>query len=275
MNEAAVRNMEIINALNRVEGFDPSAFLRKLAGENGEEQWYLDVKYRKLWFRLMYPEGKITKRIVKLENDFAIIESKVYLNRNDPEDAFVSCAFAQRWRKDDDGYGLKYVETAETAAVGRALADAGFGIQFSEPGEDRDNSLVDSPVTIPSASAAGSKTQSNTAGNPTSDGTTNTTVPDEQDEELPETLPKPAASGGSKKESRKLDESMSEEELMKTMTLEDAKAYVIPVGAYKGKTLGELCIEKPGAVSWYVDSYRGKNNMLRAGAKLLLAAAGK
>ena len=275
MNEAAVKNMEIINGLNRVEGFDPSAFLRRLTGENGEEQWYLDVKYRKLWFRLMYPEGKITKRIVKLENDFAIIESKVYLNRNDPEDAFVSCAFAQRWRKDDDGYGLKYVETAETAAVGRALADAGFGIQFSEPGEDRDSSLVDSPVTVPDASAAESQTPSNTAENQIPKGTSGAPVSDEQDEELPETLPKPAASGESKKESKKLDESMSEEALMKAMTIEDAKAYVIPVGAYKGKTLGELCIEKPGAVSWYIDSYRGKNNMLRAGAKLLLAAAEK
>lgn len=74
----------------------------------------------------MHPEGKITKRIIKLENEFAIIESKVYLNRNDAEDAYISCAFAQRWRKEDDAYGLKYVETAETAAVGRALADAGF-----------------------------------------------------------------------------------------------------------------------------------------------------
>ena len=274
MNEAAVKNMEIINGLNRVEGFDPSAFLRRLTGENGEEQWYLDVKYRKLWFRLMYPEGKITKRIVKLENDFAIIESKVYLNRNDPEDAFVSCAFAQRWRKDDDGYGLKYVETAETAAVGRALADAGFGIQFSEPGEDRDSSLVDAPVTIPNGSAAGSYAPNTVASSPIPDER------DEQDEELPETLPKPVANSGSgafkkKEEGKKLDESMSEEELMKAMTLEDAKAYVIPVGSYKGKTLGALCIEKPGAVSWYVDSYRGRNNMLRAGAKLLLAAAEK
>lgn len=277
MNEAAAKNMEIINGLNRVEGFDPSAFLRRLTGENGEEQWYLDVKYRKLWFRLMHPEGKITKRIVKLENDFAIIESKVYLNRNDPEDAFVSCAFAQRWRKDDDAYGLKYVETAETAAVGRALADAGFGIQFSEPGEDRDSSLVDAPVTIPNGSAGAAKMSvpNNAAGSSVPDVER---VPDEQDEELPETLSKPAASSGASKkqeEGKKLDESMSEEALMKAMTLEDAKAYVIPVGAYKGKTLGELCIEKPGAISWYIDSYRGKNNMLRAGAKLLLAAAQK
>lgn len=70
MNEAVVNNMSIINGLNKVDGFDPSAFLRRLTGENGEEQFYLDVKYRKLWFRLMHPEGKITKRIIKLENEF-------------------------------------------------------------------------------------------------------------------------------------------------------------------------------------------------------------
>lgn len=257
MNENVVHNMSMINGLNKVEGFDPSAFLRKLTGENGEEQFYLDVKYRKLWFRLMYPEGKITKRIVKLENDFAIIESKVYLNRNDPEDAYVSSAFAQRWRKEDDAYGLKYVETAETAAVGRALADAGFGIQFSEPGEDQDNNLVDSPVTIPEQASVNE-------------------VPfDEEDEELPENMPQPVANSSKNKKAKQLDEAMSIEELMKVMSLDDAKNYQIPIGAYKGKTLGELCIEKPGAITWYVDSYHGKNNLLRAGAKLLLAAAEK
>ncbi len=259
MNEAVVNNMALINGLNKVEGFDPSAFLRKLIGENGEEQFYLDVKYRKLWFRLMHPEGKITKRIIKLENNFAIIESKVYLHRNDPVDAYVSCAFAQRWRKDDDAYGLKYVETAETAAVGRALADAGFGIQFSEPGEDQDSSLVDAPVTIPDGASAG--------------------IPDEADEELPEENFQPVAkekknSLKNNKIGKEMDESMSVEELVKVMSLNDAKNYVIPIGAYRGKTLGELCIEKPSALSWYIDSYNGNKNMLRAGAKILLAAAG-
>ena len=148
MNEAVVNNMSIINGLNKVDGFDPSAFLRRLTGENGEEQFYLDVKYRKLWFRLMHPEGKITKRIIKLENEFAIIESRVYLNRNDAEDAYISCAFAQRWRKEDDAYGLKYVETAETAAVGRALADAGFGIQFADVGIGGDGRRYGSRVPL-------------------------------------------------------------------------------------------------------------------------------
>ena len=46
MNEAMTSNMTVINSLNKVEGFEPAAFLRRLAGENGEEQFYLDVKYR-------------------------------------------------------------------------------------------------------------------------------------------------------------------------------------------------------------------------------------
>lgn len=250
MNETAVNNMKIINSLNKVEGFDPSVFLRKLIGENGEEQSYLDVKYRKLWFRLKYPEGKITKRIEKLENDYVIIESRVYLNKNDPEDAYVSSAMAQRWRKDDDIYGLRYVETAETAAVGRALADAGFGIQFAEPDEEQDTSPVDSPVSIPD------------------------TTMDTDDEELPEESPvkteKTTKKTAEKKEI-KLDKSMSVEKLIESMTLEDAKKVIVPFGSFKGKTMGEVCIEKPSSINWYIDSYRGDNNILRAAAQILLS----
>lgn len=263
MNETMAKNMEIINGLNEVEGFDPAAFLRKLQGEAGEEQLYLDVKYRKLWFRLKYPLGKIAKRIIKLENDYAIIESRIYLDRNDPEDSYISCAMAQRWRTEDDAYGKKYVESAETAAVGRALADAGFGIQFTEPGEERDPNPVDAPVTVP-------KTNEND-------------LPLEEDEPLPEKpVPhqkKVSGEVGSEKSSQKgskkeeLSEHMSVEELTKKMTLDDAKAYIIPMGVYKGKTIGELCLEKPSALTWYIDSYGGRNNLLRAAAKVLLDAA--
>lgn len=263
MNETMAKNMEIINSLNKVEGFDPAAFLSKLQSESEEEQLYLEVKYRKLWFRLKYPLGKIAKRIIKLENDYAIIESRIYLDRNDPEDSYISCAMAQRWRTEDDAYGKKYVESAETAAVGRALADAGFGIQFSEPGEEHDPNPVDAPVTVP-------KTNKND-------------LPPEDNEPLPEeSVPqqkKVSGKVGSEKSSSKnskkeeLSEHMSVEELTKKMTLDDAKAYIIPMGFYKGKTIGELCLEKPSALTWYIDSYGGKNNLLRAAAKVLLDAA--
>lgn len=243
MNEAMTKNMEIINGLNQVEGFDPSAFLRRLIEDTGEEQLYLDVKYRKLWFRLKYPHGKITKRIVKLENDFAIIESKVYLDRNDAEDSYISCAMAQRWRNEDTSYGNKFVESAETAAVGRALADAGFGIQFSEPGEEQDDNPVDAPVPVPKETSSGKEE------------------------------PKKAEKSDTDAEKPKADPSMSVEELLQIMTLDDAKQIMIPTGCYKGQSLGELAVEKPSAVAWYVDTYRGNNNMLRAAARILIEAA--
>ena len=263
MNEIAMKNMAAINDLNKVEGFDPAAFLRKLIGENGEQQYYLDVKYRKLWFRLKYPEGKITKRIVKLDNDFAIIESKVYLNRTDPEDAYVSCAMAQRWRSDDDNYGKKYVETAETAAVGRALADAGFGIQFSEPGEDQDPNFVDSPATLPQNAMADDDLPLPDEFSESSEGKAATTQPTAPKANVTKAVDKPV----------ELRESMDVNELISRMSLEYAKNLIIPFGSFKGKTMGEVCIEKPSSIKWFVDSYRGNNNLLRAAAQILLNAA--
>lgn len=46
---------EAVAALNRVEGFNPVELARRLEKEGQEDQLYLDVKYRKLWFRLVYP----------------------------------------------------------------------------------------------------------------------------------------------------------------------------------------------------------------------------
>lgn len=259
MNEKYETIMSIINNLNKVEGFDPSLFLRKLSNDTGEEQLYLDVKYRKLWFRLKYPNGKITKNVVKLEPEYAVIECKVYLDRNDPEDAYVSCAFAQRWRKDDDIYGLRYVETAETAAAGRALADAGFGIQFAEPGEEQDVNPVDSPVTMP-------------AGGSWEVPEEETVVEEKKKKMTNKSEGKPPKSEG--KEPVKLQESMAVDDLMKIMSLEDAKKYIVPFGEFKGQSMGDVSLKNPKSLNWFVEGYSGNRNILRASAKLLLEAAG-
>ena len=51
MNELLYKKSEAVAALNKVEGFNPLEYTRKIEQENQEEQLYLDVKYRKLWFR--------------------------------------------------------------------------------------------------------------------------------------------------------------------------------------------------------------------------------
>ena len=48
-------------SFDRVEGFEPLEFARTIKQEDQEDQLYLDVKYRKLWFRLANPLGRISK----------------------------------------------------------------------------------------------------------------------------------------------------------------------------------------------------------------------
>ena len=52
-------NFNVIPAINTVDGFNPADFVRTTVGEEGENDLYLDVKYRLLWFRLHHPNGKI------------------------------------------------------------------------------------------------------------------------------------------------------------------------------------------------------------------------
>ncbi len=124
MNEMAVNSstymydeVSEINQLNKVEGFDPRKYMRLIQNEGQAGKYYLDVAYRKLWFRLKYPQGKIVKKLIKLTENVAIVEARVYLDRNDEEANYISNALAQKYLTNDDKFGAKYVELAETAAV--------------------------------------------------------------------------------------------------------------------------------------------------------------
>ena len=63
------------------------------------------------------------------------------------------------------------------------------------------------------------------------------------------------------------------EQIYKMLNQEMAVAVVISAGFYKGKTLGQLALEKPQSLNWYVNDYKGPDNLLRAAAKYLLDAA--
>lgn len=143
-----------VKELNDIEGFDPRKFMRAIPSEDGKIRYYLEVAYRKLWYRLKYPEGKIVKRILKLTDQVAVVEARVYLNRNDPEESYISSALAQKYYSNEQ-FGMKYVELAETAAVGRALSDAGFGLQFADLEGETDPEVVDAPIDEAQLKAAG------------------------------------------------------------------------------------------------------------------------
>ncbi len=110
-----------VSELNRVPGFDPTRYVRR--GANGPK---LDLNIKKLWFRLKYPNGRIKLTTLKITDQLAIFEARVYFDKNDidPVSSFTA--------KSEQGQtpGGNYIEMAQHSAVDEALSAAGFGIQF-------------------------------------------------------------------------------------------------------------------------------------------------
>ena len=278
MNEAIVNEMTAISELNRVDGFDPSRFMRKLTevDDNGQpsERMYLEVAYRKLWFRLKHPEGAIRKFIREVNDQFAIMEARVYLDRRDPEESYIANAIVKRYFHPEDKLGDKYLEIAETAAVGRALADAGFGIQFTDSSENPESGVVDAPIGMPNGHAANASLSPVNTITGEVMHTPQTPAPaaaNAVQNSVSMAAPMPQAQPAAAVPA--FTPEMPVEQILPMMTMQFAINYEVDCGVFKGKKLGQVAQETPQSLEWYVTSYRGKNNVLRAAAKFLLDKA--
>ena len=144
MTEATKRYIPEINA---VDGFSPAEFTRELPSDDGTTSLYMDVKFRLLWFRLHRPNGKVEPELVSVDDKSAVVCCKIFNDRSDASDQFVAKSYAQRFRSDEK-FGDRFLEVAETAAVGRALASAGYGTQFCGAQDMLSGDMVDSPVDL-------------------------------------------------------------------------------------------------------------------------------
>ena len=303
-----------VAALHQVEGFDPRKFMRLIQKEDQSSRYYLDVAYRKLWFRLCYPEGKIVKTIRSITAQMAIVEARVYLNKNDPDDSYVANAFAQKFREDSE-IGQKYVELAETAAVGRALSDAGFGLQFADREKEMDPEVTEAPIdeevmagtpicpeNIPEevfGSSVGEPLMEDMIPGqcgiedyiPMPDEIMQVAEASKEEVQQPKAALQPKAAPQPTKKSEQtpqeqfmqnnvapestvgITRDMPVNDIYGKLTRDLAVKVVVSAGCYKGKTLGQIAVEKPGSLQWYVDSYKGPDNLLRAAAKYLLDQA--
>lgn len=131
-NEQTATMYESIPAvaeLNKVPGFNPLRLLRRIVSpENGEVVLQLDLPYKKLWFRLANPKGRIRLNALRITEQMAIYEAQIYLERTDenPIGSFTSSCTKE------EAPGGQYIQAAQQAAMDEALSDAGFGIQFAD-----------------------------------------------------------------------------------------------------------------------------------------------
>ena len=110
--------------------FDAQSKLTQIKGKD-----YLEVKWRIVWFREDHPLGSIDTNIVDTQNQ--IIKANVY-------DADGNLLGTGHGSPKSGVAANRPYEGAETAAIGRALAHAGYGTQFT--GEEEGEHLADSPV---------------------------------------------------------------------------------------------------------------------------------
>ena len=287
-----------IPAINTVEGFEPSAFTRQITNDDGTMSLYLDVKFRMLWFRLRYPDGKLDTEIQSVSDQSAVVCCKVFTNKADAADQYIAKSMAQRFMSQEK-FGDRFLEIAETAAIGRALAAAGFGTQFCSNAEVP-NFLTDSPVdrslltgdeenngaaasvvvheTHPAA--AGMEHAVVMAAMPAQQPAPQMQVPAQMPFNAPQQAPVaqgyPNAPAPSYQPAAPAQPKQAPvQQVPGGMTLDDAKNVVVDFGKYKGSTLGQIAMVNPGDLQWYAERYVGANKALKEGATMLVNAARK
>ena len=120
--------LQKLSAINQVEGFDPAVFAVDYTDLNtGETRKRLPVMIQIAWFRLKYPEGRISLQVSPGKECF-VATARVYPSYKDGLDCYLAEATASRGR-DESKPSVSPREWAQTAAVGIALRNAGFGLQ--------------------------------------------------------------------------------------------------------------------------------------------------
>lgn len=278
----------VVSELNRVAGFDPLRFLKKTA--NGHE---LELRYKKLWFRLKYPAGRTRLTPLRITDQLAIIEAKVFFDKDDADPA---SSYIATMTQENAPAGL-YIQAAEHNALDMALTNAGFGVQFAPmPKADTPYAEPITPVMrsepAPAPQAAAEQVRTEPAaiqvdmepvvvqqGEPEAVHHEDTApyVPQAEisveqpaeavaepavETELPFVYDEPSAASYTK--------DMDVDTICTLMTEAEAEEIIVPIGTCSGQTLKQVAERRPASLKWYVKGYSGDDNILRAGAKLML-----
>ena len=112
---------------------------------------YVEVNERVKAFWKLCPNGKIITRIYSLENGIITIQAEVYENGLD--ELPRATGIAQEKEGSTFINKTSYVENCETSAVGRALGNAGIGIDTSiASAEEVQNAIVQQEGSKPISS---------------------------------------------------------------------------------------------------------------------------
>lgn len=113
--------------------FNPKDHMIKLQGKD-----YLLVADRILWFRTANQTGSIQTDLIQFDSTIAVVKATVIIDGMIVATGYAACLATA-------GKMGRYLEKAETGAIGRALGIAGYGTQFSGDELDEGDQLSDAP----------------------------------------------------------------------------------------------------------------------------------
>ena len=310
-NKSAVMNNAAVQQLRKVPGFDPMKLLRKtISVKTGHPVWKLDLRYKRLWFRLACPNGRMLLKPLRISDQLAIIEAQVYFSKDDPVPA---ASFTSEQRRENVPGG-EFLRAAQEDALNMALENAGFGIQFCDVSRDYGGELFGSEVpiqteveeaaveetkapiveetivgTAPAMDTDSASAEQHVAETTASDvqtvtdGFTSVAVDVQQEqsvsaaqEEVPDlhVLPpqqeEAAEEVAEQPQTASYTADMDIGEIVQRMTVDEAKAVVVQIGTCRGWTLEQVAQRRPASLKWYLYGCDQADNILKAAASVLL-----
>ena len=237
----------MLNTIHKVEGFDPSALAVEYVDlTTQEKRKRLPVIAQMAWFRLKYPEGKIASDVVA-EKDYFVASARVYVSYKDPVDCYLAEATASR-KYDPLKPTVSPREWAQTAAVGIALRNAGFGLQFGAAGDDFESDVPDElgagkPAAVPTVPAGAPPVEVSAPQTGLPVAPAAVTAPEPEPEVV---------------------------ELTPEQRFQQACAIVSPIKKHNGKTLGDILTMEPRAINWLATKFAG-DETIKAAAEFICA----
>lgn len=235
---------------------------------DGTTRNYIPVGIRIIAFREQYPQGRIDTSVIDKGENFCSVEAKIYMYFRDKLP--IATAHAEIKRNEYDSFD-RLLEAAETKAIGRALAFAGFGsfvdneVSEIEPVDTGIRQVKKNRPTIEEmventdeneVAATTEKKPTNKSESKKSTNTTNTSddAKKENDKaedknQLADGSSQPTETPDSEKE--KKDNAKSRKRALTKELLQEARSFICPIGEYKGKTLGEIMLSNKDCIEYY------------------------
>ena len=279
-----------------------TSFVDENTGEVHPENKALNRSVRLLWFRSVYPQARIIKETVNSGMTIDVLKAMPEYNANIPDDVFKyyerlasrgcctaiakASIYLDSYAKEPAvvDYAVRYAEkgfsynneAALNAAADRAICSLGFIVP-------EEITVGNMQTVIPEGGNNADTPKQESVGSVINqiaqkvDKADYTSIDVEQlvDDSSDNDKSQPISTPKAPKENIQSNVAVYDiatpvDEIINSMSEEDARAYIIPTGKYANRTVGEVYEETKDkddhspTIGWFAEKYSGKNNILKA-----------